>query len=472
MTFVDSTRAVVEQMLVDSRGSALEGDAERISRQFGEPLRVAIAGRVKAGKSTLLNALVRDRLAATDAGECTTIVTEYRHSHSYDVHGIDTDGLAVELTASRDDGLTITIPDGVRQSLERIVVAWPSTTLQGVTYIDTPGLVSINERHSALTASLLTPDDGSVTEADAVLYLLRHVHERDVAFLGSFMDRGTTLGTPLNAIGLLSRSDEIGAGRLDAMESAGRIAARLGRDDRLRGLVSGVVPVAALLAETAATITEAELANLRRAASELGGDQGRYLVSVDRFSDTPDSSLGRDERRRLLARLGLFGVRLCVDELTRNPLLSGSELVARLDAASGVGAVRAQIETTFLPRADLLKARSALAGARRLAYRLATIDGAASQRLLADVDRIESAALDFVRFRVLHLLASGATAGSQDATRRAQRAALEGDTITRAEALDAIEELRVELENPLLSGPGAELVQLTLRLHEARASAS
>ena len=41
-------------------------------------LRVAIAGRVKAGKSTLLNALVGERLAATDAGECTRIVTWYR----------------------------------------------------------------------------------------------------------------------------------------------------------------------------------------------------------------------------------------------------------------------------------------------------------------------------------------------------------------------------------------------------------
>ena len=39
--------------------------------RLDEPLRVAIAGRVKAGKSTLLNALVGERLAPTDAGECT-----------------------------------------------------------------------------------------------------------------------------------------------------------------------------------------------------------------------------------------------------------------------------------------------------------------------------------------------------------------------------------------------------------------
>lgn len=42
------------------------------------PLRIAIAGKVKTGKSTLLNALVGEQIAPTDAGECTRVVTWYR----------------------------------------------------------------------------------------------------------------------------------------------------------------------------------------------------------------------------------------------------------------------------------------------------------------------------------------------------------------------------------------------------------
>ena len=50
----------------------------KICDRADEPLRVAIAGKVKAGKSTLLNALVGDELAPTDAGECTKPVS-YTH---------------------------------------------------------------------------------------------------------------------------------------------------------------------------------------------------------------------------------------------------------------------------------------------------------------------------------------------------------------------------------------------------------
>ena len=97
-------------------------------RRLDEPLRVAIAGRVKAGKSTLLNALVGERLAATDAGECTRIVTWYRHALGYRV--------VADLRPSGDPRAAVpargrrarrsSSASSPLESIERIEVGWPS----------------------------------------------------------------------------------------------------------------------------------------------------------------------------------------------------------------------------------------------------------------------------------------------------------------------------------------------------------
>ena len=71
---------------------------DELEDRLDEPLRVAIAGKVKAGKSTLLNGLVGEELAPTDASECTKIVTWY------------VDGTTYRATLHLRDGEEITTP--------------------------------------------------------------------------------------------------------------------------------------------------------------------------------------------------------------------------------------------------------------------------------------------------------------------------------------------------------------------------
>src|SRR3546814_10325052 len=72
--------------------------------RFDEPLRVAIAGKVKAGKSTLLNALVGEEIAPTDAGECTRVVCWYRKGPTYEVRAHRHNGSDQTLAFRRNDG--------------------------------------------------------------------------------------------------------------------------------------------------------------------------------------------------------------------------------------------------------------------------------------------------------------------------------------------------------------------------------
>jgi predicted GTPase len=54
-------------------------ELDRIGWQLNQPIRIALAGTLKAGKSTLVNALVGENIAPTDATEATRIVTWFRH---------------------------------------------------------------------------------------------------------------------------------------------------------------------------------------------------------------------------------------------------------------------------------------------------------------------------------------------------------------------------------------------------------
>ena len=124
----------------------------RVRDRLGEPLRVAIVGRVKAGKSTLLNTLVGEELAPTDAGECTRVVTWY-------VDGPSTRRLSILVKArlgkprshARAAPITISLGELSAESVERIVIEWPSSALRAMSLIDTPGLASISAELSAST---------------------------------------------------------------------------------------------------------------------------------------------------------------------------------------------------------------------------------------------------------------------------------------------------------------------------------
>jgi hypothetical protein len=113
---------------------------EQLDRLDG-PLRVAIAGKVKAGKSTLLNGLVGELIAPTDAGECTKVVTWYRDGPTPSVVSYPDDGPPEPLPVHRSaDGLVVRLRNVPAERLRKLVVDWPSQSLRDMTLIDTPGI--------------------------------------------------------------------------------------------------------------------------------------------------------------------------------------------------------------------------------------------------------------------------------------------------------------------------------------------
>jgi hypothetical protein len=382
--------------------AALENYAGRLA----EPLRIAIAGMVKAGKSTLLNAIIGEEIAPTDTGECTRIVTWYRYGHTPRITLHPLAGEPRTLPLKRENGRLVFVLGRDRSDdVERLVVEWPAESLRSVTLIDTPGIASLTEDVSAKSVSFLTPAD-SPSEADAVIYLMRHMHASDIRFLESFRDTETGRSGTVNALAVLSRADEIGAGRIDSLISAGEIAERYRRDPSLRKLALGVVPVAGLLAQSARSMRQTDYESLALLAGMDRSARERQLLSADRFlrADVPES-LGPDARASLLERFGLFGIRLGV-VLIRAGFTDPTPLARELARRSGLDPLLAMVAGQFHARADALKARTALVGVETL-LRACPREG--SGHLAAALERLQANAHEF---RELHLLATLRTTGT------------------------------------------------------------
>ena len=412
MSLIDRTRAVLGRAVEVYRGTPYERRLADVRRRLDEPLRVAVAGRVKSGKSTLLNALVGERLAPTDAGECTRIVTWYRDGHTYRVLAYPRRGEPRQLRFERTEAaIEVDLAGLVPDDVEQLEVTWPSRALRTATLIDTPGIGSLAEQVSRRAWDLLAADDEE-TPADAVLYLMRHLHAHDLEFLRAFHDTEVSRPNPVNAIGVLSRADEIGVGRIDAMASARRIANRLSADPGVRRVVQTVLPVAGLLAETAVTLTEAEVAHLRRIADLPVRDAEDLLLSADRFVELmPGLGLTSIERQALLARFGLFGVRLASTLLRRGVVSTANELSRELVERSGLAELRAVLGSLFFERGDILKSRSALLAVENLTR---GDPRPGSQAVAAEVEEIIASAHPFNELRVLSALRAGWVTGKPE----------------------------------------------------------
>jgi hypothetical protein len=374
-------------------------------RRLAGPLRLAIAGKVKAGKSTLLNALVGEELAPTDAGECTKIVTWYAEGDAREVVVHPVSGSPEVRPWSRDDGAIDVDLGGLDAAdVDHIEVSWPTRRLHELTLLDTPGIASISTEISERTHRVLSAEDDRAPVADAVLYLMRHTHASDVRFLEAFHDDELAHGTPVNSVGVLSRADEIGSCRLDALEVAARVARRYEADPRLRRLCPLILPVDGLLAFAAVSLREAEFAMVAALARASEQETAELLLTVDRFVDRPTDRLTSIERAHLLDRLGLFGVRLSVALVREGTCTTSSELAAVLARRSGLDRLRTVVLQQFLQRSRVLRARSALSILRDV---LRTGGCRDSAELAAELEQISAGTHEFEEVRQLSALRSG-----------------------------------------------------------------
>jgi hypothetical protein len=364
--------------------------------RLAEPLRVAVAGQPRVGKSTLVNSLVGEEVAPLSVEEGSQVLAWYRGGVTPRAQVYPTQAPPRDVQAARMSGqLHIDLEGWRSDQIDRVIVDWPSRTLRGLTLIDTPG---VDPSDAGTRISL---------DADAVLYLMRQLHATDIGFLQSLQDHPIARETPVNSLVVLSRADEVGGGRIDALTSAKRLARRSRKDVALTGLCQNVISVSGLLAHAGRTLTSEELSSLQVLAAAARRELEIAMVSADRFvGDVVPLRLDARTRTALLDRFGMFGIRLATT-LIRQGFATVEALSQELVNRSGLNELRDSIRQCFTDRHDVLKARSALLA---LEVVLRMEPRPAARRLVTGLESLVVSAHEFRELRLLAALDGGRTA--------------------------------------------------------------
>jgi hypothetical protein len=378
-----SVRSLAEKSLA-GLSPVLAQEVSSIVAGLSDTLRLAVAGRTNAGKSTIVNALLHERAAATDRLSCTKFVAWYRFGETNYAEFRLRSG-AVREIAGLPQGL---LPAGIEEPEVSDLHVWlPSAALGQKTIIDTPGFDDHDADIERRTNELF-----QARTVDAVLFVLNEIPRADeVAALTSFRsDLADSGGTAINTIAVLTKADQLGD---DPWTAAQALADR--HAGRLASMASSVVPVLGLLAEAAA-------------AERLSGGDAHYLAMLadlpeDAFWSgdaliTAPSDVPPDARTRLLDLVGLYGIRFLVGEV-RAGRRGARELTRSMAEHSGLNGLESALEEQIAQRADILQAHTALKTLLALTYRIS--DGP-DRRAMSE---LREGAYRLMRDRRLHLLA-------------------------------------------------------------------
>lgn len=338
--------AAVEALLGDaaaSLASELRERAERVPR-------VAVVGRVKAGKSTLVNAVIGRRAAPTDDRECTLVVTRYQYGAPERCEVLLRTGESRSLPLE-NGGLPADL-GAEPGEIEHATVHLSCDALRDFTLIDTPGLASTTER-TRETARRYLFGERQTENADAIVYVFRHAQFAD----DSAALRALAISN--GAIGVLSFADVHTSpwGEDDPLEHAAADAAA----------IAAATPELATVIPLAGRLAEAATAGLIRESDASALASYTAVDTLDLELGAVDDAEGLERLSSLLGEYGLRHGRAVAGD-------GAASLRQWARSASGIDDLARELAARSIGRYHHLIAHSSLRRLEALARELARMD--------------------------------------------------------------------------------------------------
>lgn len=179
-------------------------DLKQLLSRYDEPLNIVVMGEVKAGKSTLINAMVGEKVSLVGATETTAAIIEItngserkatviRHDHSKE--NLTIDGLHTILAQHKDDRAYF-------KQIEKIILTYPLKRLKSLHIVDTPGLGTVTQANQDVT-------ENYIQQSDVVLWVLS-VHHLGDASVYEALESVALTDKPM--IILINRVDQLNPG--------------------------------------------------------------------------------------------------------------------------------------------------------------------------------------------------------------------------------------------------------------------
>lgn len=408
--------------------AALTAELQQLRLRLDEPLRVAIVGLMKAGKSTLMNALLQEKILYTATLEATYTITWFKYGETPRIRVVFKDGHTQD--ARYDDLENWTVrPTGAEKTrlddVAYVEIYYPNELLKTMELIDTPGLESTHGTDSQNTmdflgqrlskeADKLTSEAAS--QAEAIVYAFsRGAAGRDADVLDAFKgDAGNS--SPINAIGVFTKADVY----WNCAESPESDPLEIVADacdtyrKKLKDKLYTILPVVAKPVETVCELSDRAYDILKRLAAIDTPVLVDFLVDASLFSTEPedvDMPIPPIDRRYVLDLFGQYGLYTATQAIRRGIPREG--LAEHLYARSGVDRASKLILRHFGNRAYLIKLEYILRRLRTEAGRIRHLNGVSPaairmcERIVEDIDALRDDEQMFKELAVLQAYYNG-----------------------------------------------------------------
>jgi len=373
------------QQLIDASPwrDIYHSDICRLIDSLSEPCKLAVTGRVKAGKSSLINVILGNDYAKVGTSETTATINIFKFGnppiHEKPILCEYIDGRKEWISQEHLDSLQGNTNAIIKnnEEIKDLIYYIEDERLKNTILIDTPGIDAVvgdeGDSHQKQTESFLglrrQHEKDTITisnNADAVILLLGDVvHESDKDFIDAFLkNRGNT--SCMNTIGVLSQidlTDERIENRLENAKS---------RYEALSSYLNCVVPISSGLKRYKPNRNEAKLMKdfLKKIKSRHQLDN--LLLSSERmyFLPTiPSIDLSLEERKRIYHQ-GTVPFRCFAVYLKILYDHSIDEALNIIDDISGINELTTLLNNQFFSRSHQIKCDIAIRNALSIIWEI------------------------------------------------------------------------------------------------------